>query len=160
MKSPTASAPLRGRRKGNGECSRRRLLDPQHTRLQRRTLGRRRSPAGPFPAVQNKTGCVNGLSPPLLCISLLPLREFLAGEPVRPAQTVPVIHVKRNRHEIPPQSWTLLQSSQPRLRRRATAASLGGKQLDQRNARGLAFAFKQRAVAGLNAQHDASQRGQ
>ncbi len=60
------------------------------------------------------------------------------SKPVRPADTVPVIHVKGHRDHLPPQARVLAKFTQPAIRQGAAAAALGRVELHEIHARGTA----------------------
>ena len=99
----------------------------------------------PFAAIQHKTWSVNSFAVPIGGILILPRSPLLRGERVPPAEPVPIVDVKCERHEIFPESRLILEFRQPSLRWRTTAAPLRGEKLKQMNALRPAFESK---VAG------------
>src|SRR6266853_28369 len=87
----------------------------------------------PFATIQNKGWSVNALSIPVSRIKALSLCPFRGGKRILPAESIPVIDMKSDRHELVPEPWVVDEPAQRRLSRRTTAAALGGKKFEQLN---------------------------
>ena len=87
----------------------------------------------PFATIQNKSWSVNALSIPVSGIKALSLCPFRGGKRILPAESIPVIDMKSDRHELTPESWVVYEPAQGSFGRRTTAAALGGKKFKQRN---------------------------
>src|SRR5688500_3835372 len=90
-------------------------------------------------SVENKGRRKYAIGFPTRGVSRLPLRPFARGERIAPAEVVPIMEVKCDRHEILPEPRLVFQIAQPRLRRRTTAASLRSEKLEQMGPRWFAF---------------------
>src|SRR4030095_11965077 len=73
----------------------------------RRLSCRRDICASPFATIQNERWSVNGLCLPVFGISLLSLRPFHRGKGIFPAETLPVIDMTGDRHELTPEPWVI-----------------------------------------------------
>ena len=87
----------------------------------------------PFATIQDKSWRVNGVSIPVSGIKALSLCPFRGGKRILPAESIPVIDMKSDRHELMPEPWIVDEPAQRRLSRRTTAAALGGKKFEQLN---------------------------
>src|SRR6266436_101152 len=87
----------------------------------------------PFATIQNKGWSVNALSIPVSGIKALSLCPFRGGKRILPAESIPVIDMKSDWHELMPESWIVDEPAQRRLSGRTTAAALGGKKFEQLN---------------------------
>src|SRR6266481_451888 len=108
---------------------------PSHRRLQRpgTSIIYYRNPGiSPFATIQNKGWSVNALSIPVSGIKALSLCPFHGRKRILPAESIPVIDMKRDRHEFTPEPWIVDEPAQRRLSGRTTAA-LGGKKFEQLN---------------------------
>ena len=85
----------------------------------------------PFATIQNKSWRVNGLSIPVSGIKALSLCPFRGGKRILPAESIPVIDMKSDWHELMPEPWIVDEPAQRRLSGRTTAAALGGKKFEQ-----------------------------
>src|SRR4026207_1416955 len=85
----------------------------------------------PFATIQNKSWRVNGLSIPVSGIKALSLCPFRGGKRILPAESIPVIDMKSDRHELTPEAWVVYERAQRSLGRRTTAAALRGKKVKQ-----------------------------
>src|SRR5204862_1308127 len=93
-----------------------------------------RNPAiSPFATIQNKGWSVNALSIPVSGIKALSLCPFHGRKRILPAESIPVIDMKSNWHELMPEPWIVDEPAQRRLSGRTTAAALGGKKFEQLN---------------------------
>src|SRR4030095_3596526 len=59
----------------------------------------------PFAPIQNKSRCVNALSIPVSRIKALSLCPFSRGKRIFPAESIPIIDMKGDRHELTPEPW-------------------------------------------------------
>jgi len=66
----------------------------------------------PFATIQNKGWSVNALSVPVSGIKALSLCPFRGGKRILPAESVPVIDMKSDWHELMPEPWIVDQSAQ------------------------------------------------
>src|SRR4051794_17104619 len=80
----------------------------------------RARPVPPLLPVQHKAGGIDRVAPPGGGVALLPVGIGPRSEPIRPAEPVPIVHVKDHRHYAFPQLWIVLQPAHPLIRRRAT----------------------------------------
>src|SRR6266566_3729381 len=78
-------------------------------------------------AVEHETRRINAIILPARRISILPSGPFLRSKRIAPAKMVPIIDVKRERHETLPQSWIALELGEPGFGRRTTAAAFRRK---------------------------------
>src|SRR5204863_9855199 len=85
----------------------------------------------PFATVQNKGWSVNALSIPVSGIKALSLCPFCGGKRILPAESIPVIDMKSDRHELMPEPRVLYEPAQRSLGGRTTAAALGGKKFEE-----------------------------
>jgi hypothetical protein len=81
----------------------------------------------PFATIQNKGRSVNALSIRGSGIKALSLCPFRGGKGILPAESIPVIDMKSDGHELTPEPWVVYEPAQRSLGRRTTAAALGGK---------------------------------
>src|SRR6202008_5211330 len=81
-------------------------------------------------ALQQHLGCIDERGALQLRESPLALRKFALGIGVLPADVVPVVHVKGERHYLP-RRIVLRDAGEPAVSRRAAAAALGRVALDQ-----------------------------
>src|SRR6266550_1425454 len=109
-------------------ASHRRLQSPGTSIIYYRNPG-----ISPFPTIQNKGWSVNALSIPVSGIKALSLCPFHGRKRILPAESIPVIDMKSNWHELMPELWIVDQPAQRRLSGRTTAAALGGKKFEQLN---------------------------
>src|SRR5437764_1581361 len=61
----------------------------------------------PFATIQNKGWSVNALSVPVSGVKALSLCPFRGGKRVLPAESIPVIDMKSDRHELVPEPWVV-----------------------------------------------------
>ena len=87
----------------------------------------------PFATIQDKSWRVNGLSIPVSGIKALSLCPFRGGKRILPAESIPVIDMKSDWHELMPEPWIVDEPAQRRLSGGTTAAALGGKKFEQLN---------------------------
>ncbi len=109
---------------------------PSHRRLQSpgTSIIYYRNPGiSPFATIQNKGWSVNALSIPVSGIKALSLCPFHGRKRILPAESIPVIDMKSNWHELMPEPWIVDEPAQRRLSGRTTAAALGGKKFEQLN---------------------------
>ena len=66
----------------------------------------------PFATIQNKGWSVNALSIPVSGIKALSLCPFRGGKRILPAESIPVIDMKSDWHELMPEPWIVDQSAQ------------------------------------------------
>src|SRR5207302_9985316 len=66
----------------------------------------------PFATIQNKGWSVNALSVPVSGVKALSLCPFRGGKRILPAESIPVIDMKSDRHELVPEPWVVYE---PRL---------------------------------------------
>lgn len=109
-------------------ASHRRLQSPGTSIIYYRNPG-----ISPFATIQNKGWSVNALSIPVSGIKALSLCPFRGGKRILPAESIPVIDMKSNWHELMPEPWIVDEPAQRRLSGRTTAAALGGKKFEQLN---------------------------
>jgi hypothetical protein len=109
-------------------ASHRRLQSPGTSIIYYRNPG-----ISPFATIQNKGWGVNALGIPLSGIKALSLCPFRGGKRILPAESIPVIDMKSNWHELMPEPWIVDEPAQRRLSGRTTAAALGGKKFEQLN---------------------------
>ena len=109
-------------------ASHRRLQSPGTSIIYYRNPG-----ISPFATIQNKGWSVNALSIPVSGVKALSLCPFRGGKRIPPAESIPVIDMKSNWHELMPEPWIVDEPAQRRLSGRTTAAALGGKKFEQLN---------------------------
>lgn len=66
----------------------------------------------PFATIQDKSWRVNGLSIPVSGIKALSLCPFRGGKRILPAESIPVIDMKSDRHELMPEPWIVDEPAQ------------------------------------------------
>ena len=66
----------------------------------------------PFATIQDKSWRVNGLSIPVSGIKALSLCPFRGGKRILPAESIPVIDMKSDRHELMPEPWIVDQPAE------------------------------------------------
>ncbi len=66
----------------------------------------------PFATIQNKSWSVNALSIPVSGIKALSLCPFRGGKRILPAESIPVIDMKSDRHELVPEPWVVYEPAQ------------------------------------------------
>ena len=66
----------------------------------------------PFATIQDKSWRVNGLSIPVSGIKALSLCPFRGGKRILPAESIPVIDMKSDRHELVPEPWVVYEPAQ------------------------------------------------
>jgi hypothetical protein len=66
----------------------------------------------PFATIQNKGWSVNGLSIPVSGVKALSLCPFRGGKRILPAESIPVIDMKGDWHELMPEPWIVDQPAQ------------------------------------------------
>ena len=66
----------------------------------------------PFATIQNKGWSVNALSIPVSGIKALSLCPFRGGKRILPAESIPVIDMKSDRHELSPEPWVVYEPAQ------------------------------------------------
>ena len=109
-------------------ASHRRLQSPGTSIIYYRNPG-----ISPFATIQNKGWSVNALTIPVSGIKALSLCPFHGRKRILPAESIPVIDMKSNWHELMPEPWIVDEPAQRRLSGRTTAAALGGKKFEQLN---------------------------
>ena len=72
----------------------------EHARFFHR--GTRQFATAPFPTIEDETGSIDGIGTPERRIVALPLSEAWRREAVGPAEAIPVVHMKGDRHELAP----------------------------------------------------------
>jgi hypothetical protein len=87
----------------------------------------------PFATIQDKGWSVNALSIPVSGIKALSLCPIRGGKRILPAESIPVIDMKSDRHKLAPEPWIVDEPAQRRLSGRTTAAALGGEKFEQLN---------------------------
>lgn len=63
----------------------------------------------PLATIQNKSGSVNALSIPVGGIKALSPRPFSGRKRILPAESIPIIDMKSNRHELMPEPWVVYE---------------------------------------------------
>jgi len=66
----------------------------------------------PFATIQNKGWSVNALSVPVSGVKALSLCPFRGGKRILPAESIPVIDMKSDRHELVPEPWVVYEPAQ------------------------------------------------
>ena len=66
----------------------------------------------PFATIQDKSWRVNALSIPVGGIKALSLCPFRGGKRILPAESIPVIDMKSDRHELTPETWVVYEPAQ------------------------------------------------
>jgi hypothetical protein len=66
----------------------------------------------PFATIQNKGWSINALSIPVGGIKALSLCPFRGGKRILPAESIPVIDMKSDWHELMPEPWIVDQSAE------------------------------------------------
>ena len=66
----------------------------------------------PFATIQDKSWRVNALSIPVGGIKALSLCPFRGGKRILPAESIPVIDMKSDRHELTPEQWVVYEPAQ------------------------------------------------
>ena len=87
----------------------------------------------PFATIQNKSWRVNALSVPVSGIKALSPCPFSGSKRIFPAESIPIIDMKSDRHELMPEPWIADQPAQRSLGRRTTATTLRSKKFKHLN---------------------------
>ena len=91
----------------------------------------KKKPATPFPTITEKARRIYALAVTPERVLTLSFGIACSGKAVRPAQVIPIVHVKSDGHHLPPQAGILGELAQPAICRWATAATFRGVQFEQ-----------------------------